>query len=304
MSEVRVADLFCGPGGMSIGFNDFFDVTLAVDWKPDPCKTYRKNLTGVVKQKDIRNLSGSQRDFDGIMGVVAGPPCKPFSMLNTRKDPTDPRRNLWKDFMRIVEELKQKFFLLENLPTIFNYIKTAILREAKRLGYIVSHKILDSSNYGVPQTRKRWIVVGTKKPFTFPEVQPSIATTVKTAFGLIQENKGFGNTRPETLERFSKVPVGKWVPISKGRFRNATRLPWNQPSPTVINITKVYMIHPFENRIISETEAAVLQDFPADYWFVGNRASRAQQIADAAPASLMRAIAKQLRETQFKGGLA
>jgi DNA (cytosine-5)-methyltransferase 1 len=295
MSEMSIADLFCGPGGASIGFNDFFDVTLAVDWKPDPCRTYRKNLTGVVKQKDIRNLSGSQKDFDGIMGVIAGPPCKPFSMLNTRKDPNDPRRNLWKDFMRIVEEVKPKFFLMENVPTIFNDIKKGILNEGKRLGYIVSHKILDSSNYGVPQTRKRWIVVGTKKPFAFPSAQPSIAKTVKTAFDQIQENKGFGNTRPKTLERFSEVPVGKWVPISSGRFRNAIRLSWNHPAPTVINITKVYMIHPLEIRLITETEAAVLQDFPPDYGFVGNRTSRTQQIADAAPASLMRAIAKQLQ---------
>lgn len=298
---ISVADLFCGPGGMSIGFNGVFDVTLAVDWKPDPCRTYRKNLTGVVKQKDIRNLSGSQKDFDGIMGVIAGPPCKPFSKVNTRKKANDPRKTLWVDFMRIVEEVKPVFFLLENVPTIFVEIKKAILRTAKALGYIVSETILDASNFGVPQTRKRWIVVGTRKPFTFPEPQPSIATTVKVAFDQIEENKGFGNTRPETTERFSNVAIGKWVPISKGRFCNAIRLSWNQPSPTVVNITKVYMIHPSENRIISETEAAVLQDFPSDYSFVGNRTSRAQQIADAAPASLMRAIARQLQATQFKG---
>lgn len=303
MSEIRVADLFCGPGGMSIGFNEFFDVALAVDWKPDPCRTYRKNLTGVVKQEDIRNLSGSQRDFDGIMGVIAGPPCKPFSKVNTRKKANDPRKTLWVDFMRIVEEVKPAFFLLENVPTIFVEIKKAILQTAKALGYIVSETILDASNFGVPQTRKRWIVVGTRKPFAFPKAQPD-PKTVKAAFNQIGENKGFGNTRPETTERFSKVPVGKWVPISKGRFCNAIRLPWNQPSPTVVNITKVYMIHPLENRIISETEAAVLQDFPADFWFAGPRTSRAQQIADAAPASLMRAIARQLQETQFKGALA
>ena len=301
MSEVRVADLFCGPGGMSLGFNDIFDVTLAIDWKPDPCKTYRYNIGGVVKQQDIRDLSGCQRDFDGIMGVMAGPPCKPFSRLNLRKDPNDPRRNLWKPFMQVVEEVKPHFLLMENVPTIDNDIKRAILREAKRLGYIVSHTILDSSRYGVPQKRKRWIVVGTRKPFAFPEPRPSITATVRTAFNQIQENKGFGNTRPETIKRFSKVPVGKWVATSRGRFRNAIRLAWDTPSPTIVNITKIYMIHPSENRIITETEAAVLQDFPAHYWFAGNRTSRSQQIADAAPASLMKAIAEQLHATQFKG---
>lgn len=300
---MSVADLFCGSGGMSIGFNGVFDVTLAVDWKPDPCKTYRYNIGSVVKQQDIRDLSGCQRDFDGIMGVMAGPPCKPFSKVNTQKKADDPRKTLWIDFMRIVEEVKPVFFLLENVPTIFVEIKRAILRTAKALGYIVSETILDASNFGVAQTRKRWIIVGTRKPFAFPKAQSDLKT-VKAAFNQIQENKGFGNTRPETTKRFSKVAIGKWVPISNGRFCNAIRLPWNQPSPTVVNITKVYMIHPSENRIISETEAAVLQDFPADYWFAGNRTSRAQQIADAAPASLMRAIARQLQATQFKGELA
>lgn len=299
MTAVCVADMFCGPGGMSLGFNEAFDVTFAVDWKPDPCKTYRHNLSGVVKQEDIRNLTGCQRDFDGIMGVIAGPPCKPFSKVNTRKRADDPRKTLWVDFMRIVEEVKPVFFLLENVPTIFTEVKRAILRTAKALGYIISETILDASNFGVAQTRKRWIVVGTRKPFAFPKAQLDLKT-VKVAFNQIKENKGFGNTRPETIERFSKVPIGKWVPISASRFCNATRLPWDHPSPTVVNITKVYMIHPFENRIISETEAAVLQDFPFDYWFAGNRTSRAQQIADAAPASLMRAIAKQLQTTQFK----
>lgn len=302
MTETHVADLFCGPGGMSIGFNKHFNVTLAIDWKSDPCKTYRHNLSGVVRQQDIRNITGCQRDFDGIIGVIAGLPCQPFSTLNTRKNHNDPRRNLWKDFMRVVEEVKPTFFLMENVQTISNDIKMGILREGKRLGYIVSHKILDSSDYGVAQTRRRWIVIGTKKPFAFPEAQLYPAMTVRAAFSQIQENKGFGNPRPETIERFSGVPVGKWVPISNSRFRNAIRLPWNQPSPTVVNITKVYMIHPSENRIISETEAAVLQDFPANYWFAGNRTSRTQQIADAAPASLMRAIAKQLQATQFNGG--
>ena len=298
MNELCVADLFCGPGGMSIGFNEFFDVTFAVDWKSDPCETYRHNLSGVVKQQDIRNITGCQRDFDGIMGVIAGPPCKPFSKVNTRKKANDPRKTLWVDFMRIVEEVKPVFFLLENVPTIFVEIKKAILRTAKALGYIVSEAILDASNFGVAQKRRRWIVVGSRKPFAFPNGQ-SGPKTVKAAFNRIQENKGFGNVRPETIERFSKVPVGKWIAISKGRFCNAIRLPWNQPSPTVVNITKVYMIHPFENRIISETEAAVLQDFPSDYWFAGSRTSRAQQIADAAPASLMKAIAGQLQATQF-----
>lgn len=298
MSEIRVADLFCGPGGMSIGFNDYFDVSLAIDNKADPCKTYRTNLSGVVRQRDVRDLSGVQGDFDGISGTIAGPPCKPFSRLNTRKDPEDPRINLWKDYMRLVEETKVDFFLMENVPTIFAYVKKAILQKAKELGYHVTYGVLEASDYGVPQARKRWIVIGTKKPFAFPD--PIITRlTVGDAFSGIENNSGFFNTREETLTKFSTVPFGKWVSISAGRFRNAIRLSWTEPSPTIVNVSKIYMIHPNGQRVITETEAAVLQDFPADYVFHGTKRSRCQQIADAAPPTLMRAIAEQIRRTQY-----
>lgn len=301
MSEVAIADLFCGPGGMSLGFNEHFDVTLAVDWKPDPCKTYNHNIDNVAKQQDINNLSGCKKDFDGMIGIITGPPCKPFSRLNLRKNPNDPRRDLWKPFMQLVEDVDPMFLLMENVPTIDNSIKKDIIRRAQRLGYIVTHKILDSSDYGVPQKRKRWIVVGTKRPFSFPHPTHFDPTTVRDAFSKIRHNLGFGKSRPKTRKRFSKVSTEKWVPIADGQFRNAIRLAWDRPSPTIVNIRKVYMIHPSKNRIITETEAAVLQDFPHDFWFAGNRTSRTQQIADAAPPALMQAIAHQIKRTQFKG---
>jgi site-specific DNA-cytosine methylase len=299
MSEIAVADLFCGPGGMSIGFDEFFDVTLAVDHMADPCNTYRKNLTGVVRQRDVRNISAVGGDFQGVSAVIGGPPCRPFSKLNTRKDPNDPRITLWEDFMRIVEESKVDFFLMENVPTIFAYIKKAILRKARDLGYHTTYGVLEASDYGVPQARKRWIVIGTRKPFAFPE-PVAHRLTVRDAFARIGSNDGFFNTREKTLAKFAHVPVGHWVPISSGRFRNAIRLSWDEPAPTIVNASKVYMIHPDGHRVITETEAAVLQDFPYDYQIEGNRRSRCQQIADAAPPSLMRAIAEQIYRTQYK----
>lgn len=299
-SEIRVADLFCGPGGLTEGFKAFFDVSLAVDYDADACKTYRRNQSGVVRQRDIRDMSGAHKDFEGISGKIGGPDCKPFSKLNHRRDPNDPRIDLWKDFMRIVEEGNPDFFLFENVPTIFLEIKKALLKKSKELGYYTTCDILDASHYGVPQARKRWIVIGTKKPFAFPK--PTYQeTTVRDVFSKIVDNEGFFGTRPSTLAKFSKVPFGKWVAISAGKFRNAIRLDWDKPAPTVVNASKVYMIHPEGHRVITETEAAILQDFPTGYVFEGLKVSRCQQIADAAPSSFMRAIAEQIYTTQYKG---
>ena len=300
ISEKRVADLFCGAGGMTEGFKDFFDVSLAIDYDPDACNTYRTNQSGVVRQRDIRDISGGHKDFEGISGRIGGPDCKPFSKLNHRRDPDDPRIHLWKDFMRIVEEGNPDFFLFENVPTIFLDIKKALLKKSKELGYHTTYGILDTSDYGVPQSRKRWIVIGTKKPFAFPEPTYQV-TTVREAFSKIVDNEGFFGTRPSTLEKFCTVPFGKWIAISAGKFRNAIRLSWDQPAPTIVNFSKVYMIHPNGDRVITETEAAILQDLPIDYPIFGTRKRRCQQIADVAPPGFMRAIAEQIYNSQYKG---
>lgn len=298
--ETHVADLFCGPGGMSLGFQDHFDVTLAVDHDKDACNTYRTNLTGVVRQKDVRDLSGVQGDFDGIIGMVAGTPCKPFSKINTKKRADDPRIDLWKAFMRLVEEVRPNFFLLENVPTIFSYVKKGILREAKRLGFMIYHKVLNTADFGVPQARERWIVVGSKKPFAFPKPTVRSHATVRSAFERIQNNYGFANRRRTTIEKFKHVTEDVWVPISEGKFKNAIRLQWDQPAPTIVNIGKVYMIHPTLNRTISIAEAAALQDFPDGFKFSGTKTSKYGQVANAAPSGFMSVLADHIKMSQFK----
>lgn len=299
MERESIADLFCGAGGSSLGYEDHFDVSLAVDFDPNACRTYRKNLSGVVREKDVRDISGVRGDFKGIVGVIGGTPCKPFSRINTRKRADDPRIDLWKDFMRIVEEVKPQFFMIENVPTIFAYVKEGILREAKRLGYIINAQVLNTADYGVPQARARWIVVGSKKPFAFPQPTVSRHFTVREAFDRVKNNYGFAKRRPETSAKFKNVTKDVWVAISDGKFKNAIRLKWDQPSPTIVNIGKVYMIHPTENRTISLAEAAVCQDFPGEFEFTGTMTSQYEQVANAAPRSFMSAIANQIQISQF-----
>lgn len=299
MERESIADLFCGAGGSSLGFEDHFDVSLAVDFDPNACRTYRKNLSGVVREKDVRDISGVRGDFKGIVGVIGGTPCKPFSRINTRKKADDPRIDIWKDFMRIVEEVKPQFFMIENVPTIFAYVKEGILREAKRLGYIVNSQVLNTADYGVPQARSRWIVVGSRKPFAFPQPTVSRHFTVREAFAQIKNNYGFQNRRPETSAKFKNVTKDVWVAISDGKFKNAIRLKLDRPSPTIVNIGKVYMIHPTENRTISLAEAAVCQDFPGEFEFTGTMTSQYEQVANAAPRSFMSTIAEKIQLSQF-----
>lgn len=285
-----VCELCCGAGGMAQGFAPFFDIVHAVDIKPEVVSTYAANHRETdVQQKDIRLLSGIRGDYDGITGVIGGPPCQGSSIINTRRCSDDPRNELMAEFMRLVEEIKPRFFVMENVPGVPAERKAAVIKAGEISGYNVSSVYLNAAEYGAAQTRKRWIVVGTRgKPWIRPS--PRKAKTLREALKPIRENWGMMQSGPAVLDMLKTSHTGEWQPMS-GKFKNMIRLQWDQPSPAVVNLKKVYMVHPDENRNISLAEAAALQGFPPSYVWNGTESQIAQMIANAMPAELAEAIA-------------
>ena len=170
-------DLFCGAGGLSLGFEKAgFQIGCAVDSHPDPLKTYKKNRSGLLKNSqvitgDIHLLRGNQiikqvpkglKDIDVIIG---GPPCQGFSIRGKRKK-NDPRNVLVHDFFRIIKEVQPKIFVFENVSGLLTKINREILKEIiekiRKLNYNFSLDLLNSSDYGVPQNRKRLFIIGNK----------------------------------------------------------------------------------------------------------------------------------------------
>jgi len=302
----QICELCCGAGGMAEGFSPFFDIVHAVDINPQVVQTYSANHQDTdVRQKDIRLLSGIRGDYDGITGVIGGPPCQGASIINTKRNEPDerntlmgeyreedPRNALMGEFMRLVTEIKPRFFVMENVPSVPKDRKESVIRTGKKAGYEISSVYLNAAEYGAAQTRKRWIVIGTQgKPWHLPISRK--AGTVREAFTGIKENWGVMQSRPDTLERLTHAIEGEWTGIT-GNFRSMIRLSWDRPAPAVVNPKKVYMVHPGENRNISLAEAASLQGFPAEYQWKGNESQIAQMIADAMPAQLAGAIAGSL----------
>lgn len=167
-----VADLFCGAGGLSLGFRLAgyrLGLALDVDW--DAIVTYTANNPGVpwiakdirkVSVKEILDVSGLKKgDFDLI---VAGIPCEGYSLLNRRYDPSDPRNYLFLELTRIVSELKPKAVLIENVPGMAKRksggFKEAVASALTKLGYTVRSFELNALDYGVPQRRVRLFFVG------------------------------------------------------------------------------------------------------------------------------------------------
>jgi len=288
-----IAELCCGAGGMAAGFSPFFNIVHAADIKPEVVSTYAANHPETdVRRQDIRLLSGCRGDFDGITGVIGGPPCQGSSIINTKRSADDPRNEIMGEFMRIVQEIQPRFFCMENVPGVPAERKNSVIKAGELVGYKVSSLYLNAAEYGAAQTRKRWIVIGLRgKKWELPA--PQKAGTVREALAGIRENWGVMQSGPATLETLKRSVPNEWTGMN-GKFRSMIRLSWDRPAPAVVNLKKVYMVHPDECRNISLAEAAALQGFPAAYQWKGNESQIAQMIANAMPAELAGAIAGSL----------
>lgn len=292
IEKEQVCELFCGAGGMGLGFSRFFDISYAVDFKKQAVETYQSNhFETQVRQQDVRDITGCLHDFDGLTGVIGGPPCQGSSIMNPKRCADDPRNALMFEYMRLVDEIRPRFYVMENVPGVSKKIKEDVIKLGKMAGYDVKSIYLNAAEYGAAQTRKRWIVVGTRgKSWHMPETQP--AKTVREAFTGINQNWGLMQSSEKTLNNLKQSTSMEWTPMPDGgKFKHLIRLDFEKPSPAVVNVKKVYMVHPTEDRNISLAEAASLQGFPPGYQWKGTESEIAQMIANAMPAELAASIA-------------
>lgn len=182
--KLRAIDLFCGAGGLSQGFRQAgFDIRLGVDADADACETYEANQSGARGLvADLRELSGAdllaEAGLDDVEIVLGGPSCQGFSTHGRRNGwvrPDDSRNFLYREYARIVEELQPLCFVMENVPGLLYYDSgrfwEKIKRRFARAGFRVRHELLLAADYGIPQLRRRLLIVGTRLPgsFDFPE---------------------------------------------------------------------------------------------------------------------------------------
>lgn len=165
----KLLDLFCGAGGLSWGFEKVgFEVSWGLDnWKP-AIDTFKANHPKAkVYQVDITKVSDSQLKewFKGTSVIVGGPPCQGFSTAGKRAL-DDPRNKLVKEFLRVVKALLPDAFVMENVEGFTNFNKGALvlelIEEFEKLNYDLTYGVLDAVNYGVPQRRKRFFLIGIK----------------------------------------------------------------------------------------------------------------------------------------------
>lgn len=170
MKKYNVIDLFCGAGGLSCGFERAgYNILLGIDNDKKALETFELNhngaksicgdITQVSYEKDIKPLIGDA----SIDVIIGGPPCQGMSLSGPRKF-DDPRNKLYLSYIRLVDEIRPRAFVIENVPGLVGLfggqIKDSIIEKFTDMGYKIQHKILCSADYGVPQLRRRVVFVG------------------------------------------------------------------------------------------------------------------------------------------------
>ena len=193
-------DLFCGAGGLSLGFTqEGFKVNLACDIDNSCIETYRFNHIDVhskyIINDDINNICNKINDllkYKNVDIVIGGPPCQGFSIANQQRIIDDPRNELYKSYVKVVEKTKPKFFIMENVKGMLK-VAEQVKEDFKRIGYNVEYKVFNAKDFGVPQNRERLIYIGTYTNISlmkiFEDIEKQKSKNITTLYDAISDLK-------------------------------------------------------------------------------------------------------------------
>ena len=200
-------DLFCGAGGLSLGFTQSgYVVALANDIEECCIDTYSHNHPEIPRENIVcgdinnilRNINKLKR-FEKIDIVVGGPPCQGFSMANRQRIIDDPRNKLYKSYVKVVESVKPKFFVMENVKGMYS-VAQQIKEDFEKIGYKVSCRILNAKDFGVPQNRERLIFIGNNLEYDNEEILNQIEKKSITIPNFVLKDALYGLRELEALK--------------------------------------------------------------------------------------------------------
>lgn len=330
MKKYTYVDLFSGAGGMTLGFDEAgFKNIFSVEFNKDFAETYKKNFPDhILIVDDIKNITENQiRNIIGekkVDVIIGGPPCQGFSIAGNiaRNFINDDRNRLFKEFVRFVEIIKPKIFVLENVAAMEKHNKGETIKEIvssfNDLGYETKYKVLNASKFGVPQERRRIFIIGVlgENTFNYPE-EINELVTIKEAIGDLPRlcsgetsevpNHNAMRHSNQMLEKMSYIKDGgnrydipEELRPRSGDSRKYIRYNSNKPSYCVTgDMRKIF--HYNQNRALTCRELARLQTFPDSFIFLGNSGKIQQQIGNAVPVLLANKIALKVKEVLDDG---
>lgn len=322
---MNVISLFAGAGGLDLGFEKAgFKIVAANEYDKTIWETYEKNHDTELIRGDIREIESER--FPECDGIIGGPPCQSWSEAGSLKGIDDPRGQLFYEYIRILKEKQPKFFLAENVKGMMakrhNSAVDNIVKQFDDAGYDVFIHLLNASDYGVPQDRKRVFYIGFRKDLKIdfsepPEkhqskltLQDAIYDLKDTAIPALEKNKTNGDSCKVLNHEYF---IGAYSPIfmSRNRVRQ-----WDQPAFTVQASGRQCQLHPqapvmpkieknkniFEPgkenlyRRLTIRECARVQGFPDDFKFYYTDLNNAyKMIGNAVPVNLAYVMASKIK---------
>lgn len=304
MREFTAVSLFCGAGGLDMGFeNAGFKTIWANDFDADACKTHQKWSNATVVCGDVTKIDMSTIPVSDV--ILGGFPCQGFSLSGPRKI-DDSRNVLYKSFVKLVKQNRPKAFVGENVKGLLTMgdgaIIEAIIEDFSQCGYHVYTKLVNAKNFGVPQSRERVIIVGFRKDLNITNFN------LPTTNGESQTMRDvLGNLPTPTLDEICTAPYSSRY-MSRNRKRN-----WDEVSYTIPAMAKQVTLYPGSpdmiklssdswafgdeklTRRLSWREAAAIQTFPSSLDFCGDLTSIYKQIGNAVPVKLAEFVAHYIR---------
>ncbi len=293
---MKIVSLFSGAGGFDLGLiQSGHEIIWANDIDPDCVDTYTHNIGNHIKLGPIEGIrSGEIPDCEAVVG---GFPCQGFSQANLLRFGDDPRNRLYIEFLRVIKDKQPKWFLAENVRGILSLDGGDTIRKIEkdfsRAGYRVQKRLFNTADYGVPQTRWRVIIAGTRKdlPNIFDYVYPD-PTHTKEEKGNLQAWISIasaleGVPEPEDIHNLANHVYSQYKITNRNFTGHRTTDP-QKPSPTILARGNgkggvCALQHPNNHRRMSIREQAIIQTFPPDFEFFGKMNSCYRQVGNAVP---------------------
>lgn len=340
MKDIVAVDLFCGIGGLTRGLSDSgIKVVAGIDLDSSCRFAYEANNDAIFLNENIENLSGESilkyYPEDCLKALVGCAPCQPFSRYSSRYRKNGYMDDKWKllySFERLVQEVQPDVISMENVPSLRNQqVFRDFTSALVDMDYHIWYSVVYCPEYGVPQERKRLVLLASRLgeiSLISPEFDETNFKTVRDAIAVLPVLKAGETDKSDPLHTASKLsevnhqrirasrPGGTWRDWDQ-RLRVSChtkesgktfpsvygRMEWDRPSPTIT--TQFYGYgngrfgHPEQDRAISLREGALLQSFPRDYIFVDSnhplkKRELGMHIGNAVPVALGRAIGKSI----------
>lgn len=298
--QITAVDLFCGCGGMSLGFkNAGFELLAAYDnWQP-AVDVYRRNFQSPVYQRDLSDVSV----VDEIVSltpdaIIGGPPCQDFSQAGKRTE-NGGRAILTVRYGEIIAHCKPRLIVMENVPRVRTSNAMAQIRGMlKECGYGLTGRVLDASRCGVPQARKRFFLVGclgADDDFLGTQLDSNLSAHQVTIREYLGDSLG--------IDYYFRIPRS---------YDRRAIFSIDEPAMTVRGVDRPippnYRMHPndaaplSEARCLTPKERSLIQTFPKEFEFFGTKTDVNQMIGNAAPVKMAEYVAKATLQ-YLEGGL-